>query len=272
MTMKRGLYQTGRTVARKLRRGGGQDHLDPPAKLKAKHGGEDFHTIGRRWVETFGLWADLDPSDVVLDVGCGPGRMAIALGPHLGSTGRYEGFDVRAENIKWCKREIEPHWPQAHFQCVDVRNGSYNPAGTIDAKEFRFPYQDGRFTFAFLTSVFTHMLPEDTVHYLSEVSRVLAPGGRCLITYFLLNERVRAEISTGTARFTFPHEVSQSCFVQESADPESTVAYEETYIRRLYDEAGLQISEPVHFGSWSGAYADPPPRHSQDTIIARKPS
>ena len=39
---------------------------------------------------------------------------------------------------------------------------------------------------AFLTSVFTHMLPEDVEHYLDELARVLKPGGRTLITWFLL--------------------------------------------------------------------------------------
>lgn len=42
------------------------------------------------------------------------------------------------------------------------------------------------FDFVFLTSVFTHLLPEDMNNYFSEVVRVLTHARRCLITYFLL--------------------------------------------------------------------------------------
>jgi ubiquinone/menaquinone biosynthesis C-methylase UbiE len=40
--------------------------------------------MGRKWVETFELWADLNTKDRVLDVGCGPGRMAIAIREKFG--------------------------------------------------------------------------------------------------------------------------------------------------------------------------------------------
>lgn len=36
-----------------------------------------------------------------------------------------------------------------------------------------------------LGSVFTHMQHRDVVRYAKEVARVLKPGGRCMVTYFL---------------------------------------------------------------------------------------
>ena len=51
-----------------------------------------------------------------------------------------------------------------------------------------FPCADNSFDLVFLTSVFTHMFAGDVENYLSEISRVLKPGGKCLITWFLLDE------------------------------------------------------------------------------------
>ena len=34
------------------------------------------------------------------------------------------------------------------------------------------------------------MLPDDVAHYLEEIGRVMKPGGRTMITWFLLNDEV----------------------------------------------------------------------------------
>jgi len=41
------------------------------------------------------------------------------------------------------------------------------------------------------------LLPESMRHYLSEVSRVLKRGGRCFITFFLINEESLGMIEAG---------------------------------------------------------------------------
>ncbi|HXV42478.1 MAG TPA: class I SAM-dependent methyltransferase, partial [Anaerolineae bacterium] len=34
--------------------------------------------------------------------------------------------------------------------------------------------------------------------------------------------------------------------------PESAVAYDETFLRQLLVQNGLELAEPVHYGAWSG--------------------
>jgi len=41
------------------------------------------------------------------------------------------------------------------------------------------------------------MFTPDMENYLKEISRVLKPGGRCFITYFLLNNESEKLIKTG---------------------------------------------------------------------------
>src|SRR5436190_20773342 len=102
----------------------------------------------------------LEASHRVLDVGCGCGRMAIPLTRYLDATGSYEGFDIAATAIDYCRRQITPRHPNFRFKVADIHNGTYNPAGRTSAANFAFPYEQGEFDFAFATSVFTHLLPE----------------------------------------------------------------------------------------------------------------
>lgn len=242
--------------------------LTPPPELAHAHGGEEFGRIGAKWAETLRVVGGLKPTDHVLDVGCGAGRMALGIAPYLDPAGRYEGFDISRDDIAWCKQEIEPRWPGARFQHVDVRNGYYNPAGSVSPEDFIFPFEDESFDFVYLTSVFTHMRPAAVYRYLSEVARVLRPRGRSLITWFLLNQEARAGIAEGTPLFTFRTEVEPGFWADRAETLEKAVAYDEALARSAYERAGLSIREPIVQGSWSGTVSS---RHAQDIVVASKP-
>src|SRR5439155_26776504 len=136
--------------------------------------------IGDRWVQTFIRLVGLQPHERVLDLGCGIGRMAVALTRYLDHRGSYEGLDIVEAGIKWCTKHVTPRFPSFRFQLADVFNSHYNPKGKFKPSEYRLPYQADDFDFVFLTSVFTHMFAPEVENYLSEVHRVLRPGGRCL--------------------------------------------------------------------------------------------
>lgn len=93
------------------------------------------------------------------------------------------------------------------------------------------------------------MLPADMENYLSEISRVLKPNGRCLITYFLLNSEVQELIKEGKSFHKFAYELD-GCRVEFEDAPENAVAYDESYVRNLYSKYGFSISNPIHYGSW----------------------
>src|SRR5437660_12267383 len=101
--------------------------------------------------------------------------------------GSYEGIDIVARSVQWCQRTYASRYPNFRFHFADIYNKVYNPDGKHQASEYRLPFETSSFDFVFLTSVFTHMLPQYMEHYLSEVVRVLKPSNRCLITYFLIN-------------------------------------------------------------------------------------
>jgi SAM-dependent methyltransferase len=192
--------------------------------------------------------------------------MAVPLTAFLLPTASYDGFDIVGAGVSWCRRRITPRFPHFHFHHADVFNSRYNPAGRQQARAFRFPYDDGSVDFAFATSLFTHLLPEDADRYIAEMARVLRPGGRCLCTFFLTNDEVARRRAEGRALLDFRHRLGEAWLVDDDV-PENAVAYDETWIRRTYARHGLIVRDPVHAGSWSG---HPAPLTFQDIVIAMK--
>lgn len=230
------------------------------------YGGGDAGIVGQEFKNYFIKYGSLKPADSVLDIGCGIGRMAAPLTGYLKS-GRYDGFDTIESGVVWCDKNITPRFPDFHFHHADIYNKSYNPAGKILPSAFRFPYEDERFDFAFATSVFTHMFPVDVGHYLKESARVLRPGGSCLFTWFVLNEESMRLIAEGRSQVPMTHELEGGCRTKSAQVPEKAIGIPEATIRSLYAEAGLQIVEPILFGTWSGRS---PAVSFQDLIIARR--
>lgn len=228
------------------------DELVPSPALALSVGG-DFRETGEEFFTYFVDIGGLRPADAVLEVGCGVGRMAVPLTRFLtDGGGRYDGFDVMADAVAWCRTHITPRFPAFTFQHAALRNRAYNVSATTLATDFVFPYPDASFDFVCLTSVFTHLLPDEVQHYLAEIVRVLRPGGRSFSTFFLLNAESLGLMRAGLSpHFPFAHRLDD-CRVQDADVPEAAVAYDEERIRRWYRAAGLAIAEPVRYGTWCG--------------------
>jgi len=240
-----------------------RDEFTPP-RSKIFVGDASFRKPGEEFFRYFLELGGLKAGERVLDVGCGIGRMAVPLTKYLSSQGEYWGFDIVPEGIEWCQSRISPKFPNFHFQLLDIYNRNYNPGGTLRGQDCKFPYETGYFDFVLLTSVFTHMLPAELENYVSEIARVLKRNGRCLITFFLLNAESRSLIDSGDSSLDFRYEIDGTLTVDERT-PEVAIAYDEAWIRMTFQKFGLQIIEPIRFGSWCGR------RHYlsvQDIVVA----
>jgi SAM-dependent methyltransferase len=224
-----------------------RDPLTPPRRLGFVGSG-DFRTAGDEFREVFVSLGGLRPDEDVLDVGSGVGRGAIGLTGWL--QGRYEGIDVVRRGIEWCQQAITPRYPNFHFQVADLYNRHYNPVGRFSASEYRFPFEDHSFDFVLLTSVFTHLLPGDRDNYISEVARVLRPTGRCLATFFLLNDEARRSLQDGRSSLSFRFS-RPGYWTDNERIPEAAVAYEEADVREQLERSDLQIAK-ARYGVWSG--------------------
>jgi SAM-dependent methyltransferase len=244
---------------------GRREQLIPPDWLDTGGRRERFRETGDEFFRYFVELCNLKPDERVLDVGCGTGRMARPLTRYLAG-GSYDGLEIVAPSVSWCRKAYR-RYPNFRFHHADLFNKEYNPAGAIRTSEYRFPFADSSFDFVFLTSVFTHMLHEDVEHYLSEIARVLRPGGRCLVTFFLLNPDSRRLIGEGASIHDFCHELP-GCFAKSEDVPEAAVAYEERAVREMYGRRGLRLEEPIRYGWWCGREGG---FSKQDIVVACKP-
>ena len=183
---------------------GRRDRLTPPRRYLDFVGNSDFQATGEEFLEHFRALADLKPTDRVLDVGCGIGRMARVLSRELRAPGSYDGFDISANAIAWCRRHYERMPVPFTFRHADLRNTLYNPGGRGSPADYRFPYLDRSFDLVIATSVFTHLLEDGAENYLAQAARVLAPGGRLFTTWFLLGADATPPGSDDAA-FNFSH-------------------------------------------------------------------
>ena len=228
---------------------GRRDPMIPPRRM-IYIGSGDFRSRGEEFLGHFRDLCGLDKDESVLDVGCGIGRMAVPLTGYLSSAARYEGFDIVESGIRWCSERITPRYSNFRFQVADIYNKEYRPQGKYRGSEYVFPFADARFDFVFVTSVFTHMLPNEIRNYLREIRRVLKPTGRCLITWFLLNQESEALIEAGKSSLDFRHEL-EGTRVTNSQVPEEAIAYSEEQVQSMYREAGFTV-DVIYRGSWPG--------------------
>lgn len=226
-------------------------NMIPPQKLVDRVGGGDYLGIGVSVAKLLMEVGRLQPGDSVLDVGCGCGRMAVPLTQYLTAQAKYEGFDIDREAIKWCQKRITPRYPNFRFRTVDLYNSHYNPHSSVSAKDFKFPYPSQSFDFAFLASIFTHMLPDDVENYLSELHRVLKPGKHCYITQFLLTEQTLGFIEKGLSIFK-PGEDMGGYRVLNPEIQETAVFYDFETALEMYKRHRFELVDNVYFGFWRG--------------------
>jgi ubiquinone/menaquinone biosynthesis C-methylase UbiE len=195
----------------------------------------------------------------ILDIGCASGSMVPDFQRMLGPEGSYVGFDVHAASIEWCRRRFADD-RRFTFQVARIRT-PFSPQYETPAEAFRFPVDDASVDFALAKSVFTHMREGEMRRYLSEIRRVLAPGGAALVTAFLLNEGPQSPpynppmfdfaFGNGTMRWAI------------EARPEAALAYDGAFFRSAVGQAGLGIRRIIP-GFWSGRCVAP---NAQDLIV-----
>lgn len=237
--------------------------VPPRGKIFIGHG--DYVKVGEKYLGYFQELAGLQPNHAVLDVGCGIGRMAVPLTHYLDNKGSYDGFDIVKSGIDWCIRNISKNHPNFHFLYTGLYNQLYNTSDKDDASNFNFPYENAKFDFVFLTSVFTHMMPAEVEHYINEIGRVMKPGATCLISFFIVNCESEDLMIKKPTHMNFP--INKGFYRLHSAQVDTAnVAYDEEWLLEKMGNAGLKM-ETIKYGQWCGraSYFD-----YQDLLICSK--
>jgi SAM-dependent methyltransferase len=217
----------------------------PPARLVFRVAG----TFDRQWFLDGGLRAaqsirralaahhvDIEALSAVLDFGCGCGRVI----RHLQDLpAEIHGCDQDAAAVAWCRRNL--------------RRGRF----AVNTIEPPLPYRNGQFELIYALSVFTHLPERLQQEWMSELERVLAPGGYLFLS---LHGAAYLDVLTGDERRDF----QAGRLVVHDGPPGSNLCaayHPEPYVRELM-AANFSILDLVV----EGASGNP----RQDLVLLRK--
>jgi SAM-dependent methyltransferase len=231
----------------------------PPQQLRFMgESDEEFVRIGDEMVARIGSLVDLKTCRLVADIGCGYGRISSGFMRAQQFHGRYDGFDLLKPHIAWCQQCLANE--RFGFHHLPIYSERYNPKGTIKQADVRFDIADGGSDLVLLTSVFTHMYPDDVVHYLRECRRLVSDHGRIYATFFMMNDRQGQRFNV----HPLPHALTEYCRYRDPEQPLHVIAYAEDWLRCRFADVGLRVDGPIRQGGWSG---EPAAFDFQDTVL-----
>ena len=232
----RKLYYLPRDIIARLL---GKQKDDIPSKGDLFTGGGNFEKIGEEFLELFISMGNLKIDAQVLEIGSGLGRMARPLRHFLSYSGSYVGLDIIKKGIDWSNEHIAKGRDNFKFIHADIHNSLYNSEGQ-KASEYSFPLAEDTFDFIFLTSVFTHMLPNDVEHYIAEMKRMLKPNGRIFFTSFVLDGGSIKAIESGESNMPFEYKFG-SYRSSDAKVLESNIAISINDFHKWFDNNRLEV-------------------------------
>jgi SAM-dependent methyltransferase len=126
--------------------------------------------------------AGLEPHHVLVDFGCGAGRLALHAVPFL-DRGEYVGIDISRHALRRAAANLAQLQPPPSCHVSWLHN-----------VETSFPLGDGVADLICAFSVFTHVEHEDTFRYLADAVRVVRGGGRFVFSCLPLELEVSREV------------------------------------------------------------------------------
>jgi len=203
----------------------------PPADLRARvHGSANLATFmatGKRIASDIDAIMQGQAFHNALDFGCGCGRVLTYL--HELRPAKYTGVDVDQDAVEWSGKNV----PLANFI-----HGPEKPP---------LPFGDDGFDFVFSVSVFSHLDEPHCRMWADELTRILAPDGRLLIT------------TIAGPGFSFSPAKKTSWFAANKCEWYGTTCMSVDYAASLFPSLRLVANAPRAINN------------HQDAILFRKP-
>jgi len=246
----------------------------PPRRLRRSKLIRDFLEDGQIQLQRLVKYANLNSKSNILDIGCGGGKLISALLPVI-KEGTYSTFEVNKEYIEFWSNSIAKKYHNFTFNHADLWHSYYNPTGKHKTAEYIFPYYNNVFDIVYLNSIFTHLLPSEISHYLSEIKRVLKPGAIALATYFIVNNESLLLDNQGLSNKTLVKQGRKllnyrydNYWARDTDANERLIGVDEEWLKKIYGQNNYEITNIV-YGSWCGREENAD-KTLQDIVVSRK--
>jgi ubiquinone/menaquinone biosynthesis C-methylase UbiE len=161
----------------------------------------------------------INADDVVLEIGCGIGRVGEEVAPLCRE---WIGCDVSPAMLKYARDRLAA---QSNVRLVEVSGFDLAPIASSSVD------------LVYCTVVFMHLDEWDRYAYIREARRVLRPGGRVYVDNFTLTTDAGWEIFEDVRR-AFPRR--RPSHISKSSTPQEL----ETYLARAgFDSIGVEIDD-----------------------------
>ncbi len=137
----------------------------------------------RSFIDTLRDTVGLDANDLVLEIGCGIGRVGKVLS---GQCLHWFGADISGGMLRHAATRLK-----------GIPNARLVELSTVGLQEF--PAE--AFDLVYCTIVFMHLFEWDRYRYVEEAFRVLRPGGRCYFDNYPLDSKQGWDVFTARARY-----------------------------------------------------------------------
>jgi hypothetical protein len=220
---------------------------------------------------------------VLLDLGCGWAPMAIPFvingtvhGWNRGDQVRYLGIDIREDAVEWLTRTYADY-PYVRFHHHRVRNGAdYVNAVQLhtetdaasDGAESDYAIDPGFVhNVQWSSSVFTHLTPQASSRALKFIRGCAAKTSLQVNTWLIIDDESKYALAAEIADRKLPYDFGDY-LTYTKQNPLVCTAYKLEAIKRMYDEAGLEIVR-IDRGAWRGPAYRNDADHYQDIVVSR---
>jgi ubiquinone/menaquinone biosynthesis C-methylase UbiE len=145
-----------------------------------------FDTVGRLELEVL-KWEGLQPTDTLVDLGCGTGSLAVHAIPTLAG-GHYVGIDISRAMLDAARKRIEETVPEPPCRVSWIHQTTPDFALETDSVDMVCAF-----------SVINHMEHEGAYLYLKEALRIVRPGGRFVFSCLPVHTERAREVSFKSA-------------------------------------------------------------------------
>jgi len=128
----------------------------------------EWERSGRETAADIASASEVRPTDIVLEIGCGNGRVGTWMAPRCG---RWIGADVSPRMLEHARQALS-HLPNVSLQLVNGHDLHALEDASIDV--------------VYCTAVFMHLDEWERYRFITEAYRVLRPGGRIYFDTFNL--------------------------------------------------------------------------------------